>query len=61
MVKMKTRCPGCQHKFEVEPTIGTVVECASCGIMLRILAINMGKVYFEIADENAGATEESPS
>jgi len=59
MLKMKTRCPGCQHKFEVEPTIGSVVECSACGIRLRILAINMGKVYFEIAD--AGTGEEGPS
>lgn len=52
---MKLICPECKNEIKLsnssDLSMGTVIECNTCGITLEISAINEDTVKFEIIDE----------
>lgn len=52
---MKCVCPECKNDIDVSKhpkiTIGYVIECDMCGILLEVTAIHDGIVETEIVDE----------
>jgi hypothetical protein len=52
---MNCICPECKNEIDVSRypnlAIGTVVECAMCGVALVVRGIEGKEVYLEITDE----------
>ncbi len=52
---MKCICPECKNDIDVSKhpniTVGHVIECETCGIVLEARSIEQGVVETEIVDE----------
>lgn len=61
---MIAQCIECRKNFEIdEPHPGDVVECPHCSMRLRVLSINVNRIYLETVDDDLDDAEldvESP-
>ncbi len=52
---MNCTCPECKNPIDLTPypnlSLGTVIECNTCGITLEVKSIEAGVVDTEIVDE----------
>lgn len=49
---MLARCVECMKEFEIaDPQPGDLIECPHCETKMKVVSVNVNKVYLETVDE----------
>ncbi len=56
---MIAKCVECRKEFDIEePEAGSIIQCPHCNMKMRILSINVNRIYLETVDEDIEDPEE---
>ena len=56
---MLCRCPECRKEFELpDPQPGDLAECPHCEVQLKVVSINVNRIYLETVDQDLEDVEE---
>ena len=56
---MLSKCVECSTEVDIEdPQPGDIVECPKCGVKMKVISVNVNRVYLETIDEDIENPEE---
>ena len=56
---MQAKCVECRNDFELpDPKPGDIITCPHCEIKMKVISVNVNRVYLETIDDELDDAEE---